>query len=183
MEKKRMSRRELCDELEKLKEQLNEEKTKSGEYLKRLVYLQADFENYKKRVEKEWNARAAASNEKLITGLLDVIEEFELAVEAVRESREHARVTEGLEMILKKMYSTLEREGLARIEAAGTPFDPTLHQAVERVQTEDYADGTVVGEVRKGYTLNGRTIRPSMVKVAVRPVIKPESLKVKGRSE
>ena len=98
-----------------------------------------------------------------------VIDELELAVKSGRETENKDALIKGVEIVLKKMYSTLESEGLSKIEAIGKPFDPKLHEAVVKVNTEEYPDGTVIEEVRKGFILNGKVIRPSMVKIASTP--------------
>lgn len=162
--------------VKRLEEALREEREKSKEYLNRLMYLQADFENYRKRVEKETREAVQLSNERLITNLLGVIDELEMAIRSGKETENKEALLEGVEMVLKKMYSTLGQEGLTKIEAAGRPFDPSKHEAIFKVPTRDYAEGTVIEEVRKGFTLKDKVIRPSVVKVALAPTVqnKPE---------
>jgi molecular chaperone GrpE len=157
------------EELNCLRKALEEERRKSEDYLNRLKYLQADFENYRKRVERELDEAARSSNERLIMSLLSVVDELELAVRAGEKSEGGDTIISGVRMTLKKLYEALEREGLARIEAVGKPFDPSRHEAVLKVKAEGYPDGFVVEEVRKGFMFKGRVIRPSMVKVAFSP--------------
>lgn len=152
-----------------LEKALRKEQDKSKEYLNRLMYLQAEFENYRKRTENRMNELVLFSNERLIASLLNVIDELELAIQAGRKTKKKRALIEGVEMALKNMYTTLCREGLTEIEAVGKPFDPNKHEAVSKVPTKECAEGTVVEEVRKGFMLRDRVIRPSMVKVAILP--------------
>ena len=152
----------------KLQKALKETREKSEEYLNRLKYLQADFENYRKRVDKEIRETAQVSNEKLIVNLLSVVDELELALYSGRETENKQALLEGVEMTLKKMYATLGQEGLARIEAVGKSFDPNLHEVAMRVPTKEHDENVVIEEVRPGYMLRGKVIRPSMVKITTR---------------
>jgi molecular chaperone GrpE len=155
-----------ANQVKRLEEALKEEREKSNEYLNRLKYLQADFENYRKRMEKEIREAAEMSNEKLIVNLLSVVDELELALRSGRESENKQALLEGVEMTLKKMYATLEQEGLAKIETVGKIFDPKLHEVVMKVPTDEYNENVIIEEVRTGFTLRGKVIRPSMVKIA-----------------
>ena len=155
--------------VKRLEEALKEEREKSNECLNRLMYLQADFENYRKRVAKETREAVQLGNERLITNLLGIVDELEMAIQCGKETENKEALLEGVEMILKKMYTTLGQEGLMKIEAAGRPFDPSRHEAIFKVPTKDYAEGTVVEEVRKGFMLKEKVIRPSIVKVALAP--------------
>lgn len=110
--------------VKKLQESLKEEREKSIEYLNRLKYLQADFENYRRRMEKEIREAVQIGNEKLIINLLNVIDELELALRSGRETENKQALLEGVEMTLKKMHTALEQEGLTRIKAVGKSFDP-----------------------------------------------------------
>ena len=157
------------NEVETLKTALKAEQEKANDYLNRLKYLQADFENFQKRMQKEMDEIIHYGNQSLICELLTIIDELEYAIEAGKSSNDKKAITEGVEMILKKMYETLRREGLSRIDAVGKPFDPSKHDAVAKVPTKDYKEGTIVEEVRKGFMLKGKVIRPSLVKVAIQP--------------
>lgn len=165
MNKKKQYR---TSQAKKLEEALKEEHEKSNEYLIRLKYLQADFENYRKRMEKEIREKAEMSNENLIVNLLSVMDELELALRSGRDTENRQALLEGVEMTLKKIYGTLGREGLAKIEAVGKPFDPRLHEVVMRVPTKEYDENIVIEEVRTGYILRGKVIRPSIVKITTR---------------
>jgi molecular chaperone GrpE len=159
----------------KLEKTLKEEREKSSGYLNRLMYLQADFENYRKRMEKEVRETIERSNEKLISNLLGIIDELELAIQSCEKTENKKAILDGVEMVLKKMYTILGHEGLTKIEATGKPFDPSKHEVVLKVPTSDYAEGTIIEEVRKGFLLKDKVVRPSMVKVAIAPAAQDES--------
>lgn len=150
----------------KLQEALREEGERAKECLNRLKYLQADFENYRRRMEKEIREIAMVGNERLIVNLLNVIDELELALRSGRETENKQALLEGVEMTLKKMYATLEQEGLAKIDAVGKLFDPKLHEVVMKVPTKEHKENLVIEEVRTGYMLRDKVIRPSIVKIA-----------------
>lgn len=129
----------------------------------RYLRLMADFQNYKKRTEKEKADIYSYANEKIITEMLEVLDNFERAL-GQEESGDSFK--EGMEMIFKQLGNVLEKAGLAEIAALGEDFDPNFHNAVMTEETEEYESGKVSGVMQKGYTLNGKLIRPSMVKVA-----------------
>jgi molecular chaperone GrpE len=175
---------QLKEEIESLKGELKEERARAEKYLTQLKYLQSDYENLKRRQAMEIEAAITFGNEKLVKNLLSVIDELEMAVRVGRqgEGKEKEKgegkerkdpLLEGVEMTLKRLYETLSREGLAKIEAVGRPFDPQLHEAAEGVFTKDYPEGTIIEEIRGGFTFKGKVIRPSVVKVAMSP--KPSS--------
>lgn len=124
--------------------------------------LMADFQNYKKRVEKEKSDIFAYANEKIVTQLLDVIDSFEraLAVESADEG-----FVEGMKMIFKQFMEVLEKSGLEEINALGEDFDPNFHNAIMMEDNPEYESGKVTLVMQKGYLLNKKVIRPSMVKV------------------
>ncbi|NLD19939.1 MAG: nucleotide exchange factor GrpE [Clostridiales bacterium] len=128
----------------------------------RYLRLMADFQNYRKRVEKEKSDIYSYANEKLITELLAVLDNFERAFD---QEVCDAGFKEGMDMILKQLGDVLNKSGLAEIAALGEDFDPNYHNAVMTEETEEYESGKVSGVMQKGYTLNGKVIRPSMVKV------------------
>ena len=152
------------DEKEEAAEEKKEEKEAELEEDGDAKYLRlmADFQNYKKRVEKEKKDLYSYANEKLVTELLAVLDNFERAL-AHEDSGDGFK--EGMEMIFKQLMDVLEKSGLAEIAALGEDFDPNFHNAVMTEETEEYESGKVSGVLQKGYTLNGKVIRPSMVKV------------------
>lgn len=147
---------------EEAAEEKTEEKAPEEDGDAKYLRLMADFQNYKKRVEKEKTDLYSYANEKIVTELLAVLDNFERAL-AHEDSGDGFK--EGMEMIFKQLMDVLEKSGLAEIPALGEDFDPNFHNAVMTEETEEYESGKVSGVLQKGYTLNGKVIRPSMVKV------------------
>jgi molecular chaperone GrpE len=145
---------------------LGKARAEAESYLDDLRRLQADFDNYRKRTLREQTARAASASQALVTRLLPVLDNFELAVSAAEQSRDFDRMLKGVEMVFGELREVLEGEGLVKIEAEGKPFDPERHEAVIAVEQEDTEPGMVVDIVRTGYELRGKVLRPAMVKVA-----------------
>lgn len=133
-----------------------------------LLRHQADFANYRKRAEKENKEAFQRASARVIEGLIPVIDGFEHALAAHRES-EYQSYRKGFELIYKQLIDNLARLGVERIEPLGKPFDPHLHQAMERAVTSDHADGTILEVYQPGYVYHGRVLRPAMVRVAVHP--------------
>jgi molecular chaperone GrpE len=156
--------------VECLAQLLDCERKRSEDYLTRLRYLQADLENFKKRFDREAEQIKNYCTERLIIQLLEVVDELELAVKNGEISTSPESLLEGVEMTLKKFRKVLEQEGVTPIESPeGKVFDPTRHNAIAAVEQDDIEDGTVIEEIRKGYMMRGKVIRPTIVKVAVKP--------------
>ncbi len=151
--------------LAELETGLNIEKAKAEDYLRRLQYLQADFENYRKRVQKEMGDARQFGNERLLSDLLLVNDELEMALQKAGETGQDPVLVEGVSMVHKRLDGLLSKEGVKRIVSVGSKFTPDLHEAALGVES-DQEEGTVVEEIRAGYLLNGRVLRPSIVKVA-----------------
>jgi molecular chaperone GrpE len=146
------------------------EKKRSEDYLCRLRYLQADLENFKKRFDREAEQIKSYCTERLVIQLLDVVDELELAVKNGEVSTSTETLLDGVEMTLKKLRKVLEQEGVFPIEnPEGKAFDPSRHHAIAAVERDDVAESTVVEEIRKGYMMRGKVIRPTIVKVAIKP--------------
>lgn len=135
----------------------------ADKYRDQLIRQQAEFENFRKRMRREMKQNLEQANQGLLETLLPVIDNFERALSHPGESLE--QFVSGVEMIQRQMMDNLERFGLAAIKAEGQPFDPTLHEAVSVGDSEDAAEDEVIEVFQPGYTLNGRLLRPSMVKV------------------
>jgi molecular chaperone GrpE len=148
-----------------LEEALEHEKERSEDLLRRLQYLQADFENYRKRVEKEMGDVKKYGNERLLSDLLTVKDELDIAFAKAHETKQNPVLLEGVGMIQKRLQNLLSKEGVDRIRGEGSRFNPDYHEAALRV-VSDEEEGTVLEEVRAGYMLKGRVLRPSIVKVA-----------------
>jgi molecular chaperone GrpE len=156
-------------ELEKLKKELEEEKKKSNEYLSRLKYLQADFENLQKRTRKEVEDAIESGSQALIVKFLPVLDDLERALTSARESKDKEAVLDGVELILKEVQTTLYEAGLVPIESVEKKFDTSLHEAIGYVETANQPDGIITRELRKGYRVGDRVIRHSMVEVSRSP--------------
>jgi molecular chaperone GrpE len=149
-------------ELSKLSAQLED-------YRNKLLYLQADFENYRKRVEREKAEFRAVANEGLILDLLDVYENLERAFEAAKKDDAQAsRISKGLEMVHSQMKAVLGKYGLKPIDAVGKKFDPRVMEAMMQEASADAEEDTVLDEFQRGYTLSSKVIRCSKVKVSKR---------------
>jgi molecular chaperone GrpE len=133
-----------------------------------LLRRQADFDNYRKRIEKERAEDSKRSTARVIEGLIPVIDSFENALAAHREA-EYETYRKGFELIYKQLLDNLTRLGAERVDPVGKPFDPHLHQAVDRAETTEHADGTILQVFQPGYVFHGRVLRPAMVRVAVHP--------------
>lgn len=154
----------VSKELESLKKELEETKKLKDNYYDRLLRLQAEFENYKKRSAKEQNEFMEYANENLVINLLDVIDSFESALKSNNEVLEK----DGVERIYRQFYNILEKEGLSYIDAIGKEFNHYEHEAVSIVETNEELEHTIIEELQKGYKFKSKVIRPSMVKVAKR---------------
>jgi molecular chaperone GrpE len=133
-----------------------------------LLRRQADFDNYRKRIEKERNEDNKRATARVVEGLIPVIDGFEHALAAHREA-EYESYRKGFELIYKQLLDNLGRLGVVRIEPVGKPFDPHLHQAMDRAETVQVADGTILEVFQPGYVFHGRVLRPAIVRVAVHP--------------
>jgi molecular chaperone GrpE len=131
-----------------------------------LLRRQAEFDNFRKRTERERSEYLQYAGMEMVKELLPVLDDFERALKSDGASPEYAK---GVEMIYNRMYEALKKIGLEPMDATGKLFDPHLHQAVERVETKDAPDHTVLGEFQRGYYFKGKLLRPSMVKVSVKP--------------
>jgi molecular chaperone GrpE len=157
---------EVPDDATHLEKLLDQERVKSAEYLDNWRRAAADLANYKKRMEKESAEMSKFMNAALIMRLLPVLDDFERALKTLPENLRGLTWIDGVMLIARKMQMILEAEGLKPIEALNKPFDPNLHEAVIHEETDQAEEGTVIGELQKGYLLNDRVLRPTMVKVA-----------------
>jgi len=132
----------------------------------RLLRARAEFDNARRRGERERSEYLQFAAMDLVRDVLPVLDDFERALKVETADRDYAK---GVELIYQRLFETLKKLGLEPIETAGRPFDPNLHQAVERVETDEAEDHTVVGEFQRGYNFKGKLLRPAMVRVAVKP--------------
>lgn len=133
-----------------------------------LMRRQADFDNYRKRIEKERADDAKRHTGRVIEGLIPIIDGFEHALAAHREAA-YENYRKGFELIYKQLVDTVTRLGVERIDPLGKQFDPHLHQAMDRTETTAHEDGTILQVFQPGYIFHGRVLRPAMVRVAVLP--------------
>ena len=157
---------EKNSEVELLRRELAETRAKSEELLTRLKYAQADLENHRKRMDKEMSEARESTARGLLTRLIVVHDELELAERLTEEEQKGGdTLREGIAMVRRNLMTAMQSEGLQRIESVGKPFDPALHEAVERVQGRSKVVDIVIEEIRPGFMFRGALLRPSMVKV------------------
>jgi len=135
------------------------------DYHDRWMRKAAEFDNYRRRIERERREQADQTVVDLLVDLLQVVDDFDRAL-TVEPGESGAAYRKGVELIHAKLQELLRRQGVKPIEAIGTDFDPNLHQAVLQEASPDHREGEVIGELRKGYTIGDRLLRPAMVKVA-----------------
>jgi len=135
------------------------------------LYLRtlADFQNYRRRQHEEMERQRVLLLESLMAELLPILDNFERALQAAEATRELESLIEGVRMTERQIKAMLSRYDIHPIVAIGSPFDPNLHEAIQRVETVDYEDGIVIDEVERGYRIGERVLRPSRVIVAKRP--------------
>jgi molecular chaperone GrpE len=132
----------------------------------RLLRRQADFDNFRKRAERDRSDFLQFAGMEFARELLPILDDLDRALNVETVDAKYAK---GVELIYTRMYETLKKMGLEPMDTVGKTFDPNLHQAVERVETDEADDQTILAEFQKGYTFKGKLLRPAMVKVAVRP--------------
>ena len=150
----------VCEEVDQLKAELDHVR---DIYIRKL----AEFDNFRKRVERERDEGQRAATEELVRNLLPVLDNFERALDHAED--DSGAFHQGVEMIAKQLWDVLERTGVAVVDPLGKPFDPELHEAVQRVEDSELVSGTVASVMLKGFTLGDRLVRPAMVGVVVAP--------------
>ncbi|MDR0311060.1 MAG: nucleotide exchange factor GrpE [Acidobacteriota bacterium] len=146
-------------------------KAEAAEWQDRFMRKAAEFENYRKRMDREKAELRIASQSAILRNLLPVLDGFDRALKyfsgAERVAGSVEQYREGIELLFRQVLDALAQAGVAPIEAEGKPFDPHLHEALSREETSEVADGTIVSELRRGYMFNETLLRPSQVIVAV----------------
>ncbi len=140
-------------------------------YLDQLKRTMADFDNYRKRILKEREELSKAAAERIIVEIIEPVENLDRALEAAKAAKNLKKLRDGVAMTRDQIWSVLERNGLKRVETAGCAFDPRWHEAVEQVSDDEADDGTVKGEIRSGYVLNGKVLRCAKVKVSKKSTV------------
>jgi molecular chaperone GrpE len=156
----------LKNELQSVREELRKAKESSEGSLNKLKYLMADFDNYRKQMDRQAASKAEVIKAELLLKFLNIRDDYLRALSVAKQSKSEPVVIEGLEGILKNIDSLLASEGVREIETVGTPFDPNVHDAIAYSARDDVADNTVTNEIRKGYILNGKVLRPSLVEIS-----------------
>jgi len=154
----RITKKELEEKVKELEKRLKE----MEEYAKR---LKAEYENFKEEVAKEKQEIIKNASEYIVSKLIPILDDFERALKHRKNDETFVR---GVEMIYKRLLNILENEGLSKIEV-GEKFDPFEHEAVEKIETENVEEYTVLEKIEDGYKFHGRVIKPAKVKVAVKP--------------
>lgn len=152
--------------IEPIARQLTELTQQAEDHYNRYLRVQADFDNFRRRTQREKEELAQYASLKLVEQLLPVLDNFERAMQVGAEGEEQQSFFKGMDMIRRQLLQVLEAEGLRAMEAVGEAFDPELHQAVMRVESEDHEEGIVVEVMQTGYWLKDKVLRPAMVKVS-----------------
>ena len=162
-------RQEKEKEVGELKKKLEEKEKEIKEHHDRLLRLAADFENYKKRAAKDKENWTKFANEDVIRAILPLIDNLERAVDHAQKVADTGVLIEGVRLTLQQILQTLNRFGLSSFQSVGKPFDPTVHEAMLVVETDQHDPNQVVEEFQKGYLLNERLLRPATVSVSKSP--------------
>lgn len=156
-----------------LEAKLAETETRATDSLAGWQRAQADLDNYRRRTERDRDDLARFAAQNVIMKLLPIVDNLDLAVKSADAAAEAnsavAPVRDGIALIHKQFYEVLAKEGVQPIEAAGQPFDPEFHEAVMRIDTDEHPDGTVVADLRRGWTMHGKVIRATMCQVSRQP--------------
>jgi molecular chaperone GrpE len=161
----------LKEDLAALKEELREARKSSDNNLNRLKYMMAEFDNYRKQMEKQIDSRIESGKAELLVKFLGLRDDYLRALEMAKQSKSETVVIEGLEGILKNFDSLLRSEGVMEIETIGTPFDPNVHDAIGFLHQDEIEENIVTKEIRKGYMFNNKVLRPSLVLIS-RKIVK-----------
>ncbi len=156
----------LKEDLAIIKEELLAARKSSDNNLNKLKYLMAEFDNYRKQMEKQIDSRIESGKGELLLKFLGLRDDYLRALEMAKQSKSEAVVIEGLEGILKNFDSLLKSEGVMEIETIGTPFDPNVHDVIGFSHEEEIEENIITKEIRKGYMLNNKVLRPSLVLIS-----------------
>jgi molecular chaperone GrpE len=160
------SQAEVSEETKEVSE-LETARMQAEENYQRLLRVQADFDNFRRRARAEKEDFAKYASLKLIEQLLPIVDNFDRALSSSKETKDFDALVKGLDMTYRGIDQLLTAEGLKPIDSVGQPFNPEFHQAVMQVESEEHEEGIVVEELQKGYILKDKVIRPAMVKVSV----------------
>ena len=166
-----------------LEKELEEERKKSTEYITRLKYLQADFDNYEKRMKRDREDMVKMSSERIVLRILGILDDLELAAIESSKIADALSIVKGLEMIILNIKEMLNDEGVATIDCIGKKLDPLKHDAISFIESSEFDYNVIVRELRKGYLLNGKVIRPSIVEVSRKTVKTTDTLQDAGENK
>jgi molecular chaperone GrpE len=156
----------LKEDLAILKEELLATRKSSDNNLNKLKYMMAEFDNYRKQMEKQIDSKIESGKAELLLKFLSLRDDYLRALEMAKQSKSEAVVIEGLEGILKNFDSLLKSEGVIEIETIGTPFDPNVHDVIGFSHEDEIEENIITKEIRKGYMLNNKVLRPSLVLIS-----------------
>jgi molecular chaperone GrpE len=156
----------LKEDLAILKEELLAARKSSDNNLNKLKYMMAEFDNYRKQMEKQIDSKIESGKAELLLKFLSLRDDYLRALEMAKQSKSEAVVIEGLEGILKNFDSLLKSEGVMEIETIGTPFDPNVHDVIGFSHEEEVQENIITKEIRRGYMLNNKVLRPSLVLIS-----------------
>ena len=153
----------------RLKKKLEEKEEEVKTLYDKLLRTQAEFENYKKRIEKEKSDLRKYAGEGILKEIIHTVDNLEMAIKHASESDQSESISEGMEIILKQFLKSLERFGVKGFVSIGETFDPNRHEAMIQVESAEHEANTIIAESQKGYFLHGRLLRPALVSVARAP--------------
>ena len=158
------------NELEEMKKEVKKSKEEAQDFQNKLKYLLADFDNYRKRMESQVESKINQGKAELILRFVSIHDDLSRAVETAKQGKSETVVIEGLEGILRNVETLFDAEGVKEIETTGTPFDPNIHDAISFKYDDTVPENTVITEIRKGYMISDKVLRPSLVEISKRIV-------------
>ncbi len=171
------ARKEVSISMHRLKDvekELGVTDREAREYLDYLGRLKREFKSYKQRILREKETLRGSAAEELIKEFLPILDDFELAIDSAKASKNFSRFAEGVRMIFNRMREVLKKQGMKPIKTKGEEFNPHLHEAMGMIDSQKYPDNLIVEEMRRGYTLNDKVLRPAVVKVNKRASENPK---------
>ena len=159
----------LATEIESLRGELEQLRKDTEESRDHYLRVLADFDNFRKRQRDEVKRRISIAKEDIINKLLPVIDNFKRALDSAEAQHSYESLVEGVSLTLRQINDILEKEGVQAIDSVGQEFNPELHEAMMRTETDEYPENTIIEEFEKGFIIDDRVLRPSRVRVAVAP--------------
>ena len=156
----------LENQLSQTEEERQKAKGEADNNLNKLRYLMADFDNYRKRMERQVESKINQGKAELILKFVSIHDDLSRAVETAKQGKSEQVVIEGLEGILRNVETLFDAEGVKEIETTGTPFDPNIHDAISFKYDDTVPENTVIAEIRKGYMISDKVLRPSLVEIS-----------------